>query len=466
MKPMTFALYFGNRGFFPQTLIAGARREMQDRLREFGYESLVMGEDVTRYGAVETAEEGRRYARFLADHRGEFDGVILCLPNFGDETGAAAAMEGVGAPILVQAYPDDLDKMGFHTRRDAFCGKLSLMDVFHQYQIPFTALTPHVVHPFSDAFARNLDVFARTCRVVNGMRGLTLGAIGARTTAFKTVRFDELALQRIGVTVETFDLSDVIRRVRAVEEKDPRVAVKAAVLRDYTTWPNVPESAFNTTVKLGVVLDEIIAEAGLDAIAIRCWLELEQTLKIAPCVVVSELNERRIPAACEVDVCSALAMVALQLASGRAAACLDWNNNYGDDPEKCILFHCGPVPRSLMTGKGRVVDHPMFAKALCPGCGYGPNTGRIAPSPMTYASAKTENGKVAFYLGEGELTDDPVADDFFGCAGVLRVNGLQGKLRSLGYQGYRHHVSCTPGHVAEALDEALRRYLGIEVTPL
>ena len=466
MKTMTFALYFGNRGFFPESLIAGARQEMEARLQELGYKSIYLDAAVTRNGAIETVAEGRVYARFLEEHRGQFDGVILCLPNFGDETGAVAALQDAGVPIFVQAYPDELDKMGFSTRRDAFCGKFSIMDVFCQYQIPFTALKPHVVHPQSDAFARNLDVFARTCRVVNGMRRLTIGALGARTTAFKTVRFDELALQRHGVTIETFDLADIIHQVNHVAETDPRCFAKAEVLRNYTTWKNVPDSAFNAMVKLGVVIDNLITTAKLDAVAIRCWIELEQVLKIAPCTIVSELNDRGIPAACEVDVGNALAMVALQLASGRPATCLDWNNNYGDDEDKCILFHCGPVPQSLMTGKGVVVDHPMFAKALCPGCGFGPNTGRIAPTPMTYASTKTEDGKVVFYLGEGEITGDPVAADFFGCAGVAQIPGLQDKLQAIGYQGYRHHVSLTPGRVAEALREALQRYLKYEFTDL
>jgi L-fucose isomerase-like protein len=173
-----------------------------------------------------------------------------------------------------------------------------------------------------------------------------------------------------------------------------------------------------------------------------------------------------VPAACEVDVCNALAMRALSLASGGPAACLDWNNNYGDEPDKCILFHCGPVPQSLMTGKGRVVDHPMIAKAFGAGCGWGPNVGRIAAGPMTYASCKTDDGKVCFYLGQGEMTADPIPEDFFGCAGVARIEGLQQKLNRIGYSGYRHHVTMTFGHVAAAVREAFTRYLGYEVIDL
>jgi len=183
-------------------------------------------------------------------------------------------------------------------------------------------------------------------------------------------------------------------------------------------------------------------------------------------VLLSELNDRGIVAACEVDVGNAVCMYALGAASGQVTSCLDWNNNYGDEQDKCILFHCGPVPAGLMTGKGRIIEHPMFAKALGPGCAFGCNVGRIAAGPITFASAKTADGKLVLYLGEGAITTDRIADDFFGCAGVAQIDGLQAKLQTIGYAGYRHHVGVTAGHVSAALREAFLRYLNYEETQL
>lgn len=464
--PLTFALYFGNRGFFPETLIAAARQEMKAAVERHGHHTLLLEEGATRFGAVESVEEGQTYARFLEQHKGRYAGVILCLPNFGDETGAIAALQDCGVPILIQAYPDELDKMGFSHRRDAFCGKFSVMDVFYQYKLPYTIFEPHTVHPAAAEFDRQLDQFAALCRVVRGMKRLTVGAIGARTTAFKTVRFDELTLQRYGITTETLDLSEVFLRFKSVDTAGDAYKAKLDRLKNYTCWDGVPSEAVTRMAKLGVVIDGIIAEFQMDAIAFRCWLELEKELKIAPCTLLSEINDRGIPAACEVDVCNAIMMRALGLAAQRPATCLDWNNNYGDDPDKCILFHCGPVPQSLMTAKGQVVDHPMFAKALGCGCGWGPNVGRIAASPMTFASAKTEDGKLFVYTGEGAMTADEIAKDFFGCAGVAHIPDLQRKLRIIGRAGYRHHVSMTFGRYGEALNEAFSTYLGYDFTSL
>ncbi len=457
-----FALFFGNRGFFPAQLMDEARAEMPRVLEAMGHACLLMPRDVTRNGAVETPEEGAKYARFLDAHRGEFDGVILCLPNFGDETGAVAALEEARVPIFIQAYPDTLDKMAPALRRDAFCGKFSVMDVFYQYGLKFTALKPHTVAPSSDSFREQVRYFDAVCRVVKGLRGMVVGAIGARTTAFKTVRIDEVALQRHGITVETLDLSSVFGRVDHVAHDDAYRAKKQALL-DTAHWEGVPEKAFDKLIRTGVVLDEIIAEFGMDAMSIRCWLEFQQQLGVSPCVLLSEMNGRHIASACEVDVGNAVAMHALRLASYEPATCLDWNNNYGEEEDKCILFHCGPVPKRLMAAKGRVVDHAILANAVGAGCGYGPNVGRIAPADITLASMMTWEGKPRFFLGEGAFTADPIPDDFFGCAGVAELARLQDVLLHVGRYGFRHHVSVTRGHVGAAVREALENYLGFEV---
>jgi len=460
----TFALFFGNRGFFPASLQEDAQREMREVLESLGHGVLMLERDATRHGAIETPEEGRVYAEFLRRHRGEYGGVILCLPNFGDETGAVAALQDAGVPILVHAYPDELDKMAPATRRDSFCGKFSIMDVFCQYGVPFTALKPHTVHPAGERFAANVDYFDRICRVVNGMRRVTVGAIGARTTAFKTVRIDELALQAHGITMETVDLSHVFFRMAELPADAPEVRAKADRLEAYTCWNSVPKKAFDKLVRLGVVLDQLVVEHGLDALALRCWLEMQQQLGISPCVLLSEMNDRGLVAACEVDVGNAVAMHALKLASGGPAICLDWNNNYGDEDDKCILFHCGPVAQSLMTGKGQVTEHAILANALGENCSWGCNIGRIAPGEFTFASMLTREGRLCFYLGQGRFTEDPIPEDFFGCAGVAEVAGLQDALQAIGYAGHRHHVSVAMGHVVEPVLDAFRTYLRYEAT--
>jgi L-fucose isomerase-like protein len=451
---------------FPGALMAEARQTLPRVLKEWGHDCIMLEETATRYGAVETPQEGRIYAEFLAKNKGKFGGVILCLPNFGDENGAVAALRDAGVPIFIQAYPDQLTEMSPELRRDAFCGKFSIMDVFWQNGIKFTIQKPHTVSLTSERFRQNIDFFDRVCRVYNGLKRMTVGAIGARTTAFKTVRYDELALQRHGITLEAFDLSDVFARMDKISTDDAAYKEKVAALQGYSNWEGVPAQSLERIAKLGVVIDAIVEEYCLDAIAMRCWLELQQVIGVSCCVLLSEMNERGIVASCEVDVGNAVAMHALKLASDSPATCLDWNNNYGDEDDKCILFHCGPVPKSLMGTPGRITDHAILRNILPAECTYGCNVGRIAQGPFTYASMMTDSGKLKFYVGEGQFTSDPIPDDFFGCAGVAQIPNLQDVLLYIGKNGFRHHVSCSAGHVKEALVEALDNYLGFDVAAL
>ena len=457
-KKMTFALAFCNRGFMPGELIYGARDDMVKAVTDAGYDYIMMDAELTRYGGIETRDEGLLYAKWLKAHEGEYDGVIFSMPIFADENGAITALQDAGVPILMQAYPDEIGKMDFAHRRDAYCGKFSVTDVFTQYGVPFTVLKPHVVHPLSPKFQENLRDFAAICRVVNGMKRFNLGCIGARTTAFKTVRFDEIALQKHGINVESFDLSEVFDKIAAKKDDDPAVAAKIEHLKNYTDFTHVPEKNMLNLGKLAVVIDEYIEQYHLDALALRCWNEMESHLRICPCVLLSELNDRGIVASCEIDMCSAICMRAMNLATEEPTAVLDWNNNYGDDENKVILFHCGPVAQGLMTCKGTVTNHKMFDKTD-PGSGWGCNEGRIKAMPITISNCQTKDGKIVIYASEAKFTDDPIEDGYFGVAGVAEIDGLQDKLITLAKGGFKHHTAIGNGHVKDVLKEAFTTYL-------
>lgn len=459
----TFALALGNRGFFPAHYMEEARTELIGILEKLGHSVLTLGTDTTRLGAVETPDEGRRFSDFVHEHRSQIDGVILSLPNFGDENGAMEALRDVDVPVLIHAYPDEMDRMGPGERRDSFCGKLSIMDVLTQAGVRFTNLIPHTSAPAGEAFAQNVHDFDRICRIVRGLRRLTVGAIGARTTPFKTVRADEVALQNHGITVETTDLADLFQRMDALKTDSKEFRACRKKLSEIAHWQNAPEQALDNMTRLKTAIDGLITEMGASTIALRCWTELQQKYGISPCLVTGDLADMGLPAACEVDIANAVAMYALGCASGEATSILDWNNNYGNDPDRCVLFHCGNVPASLMREKGTISDHAILSTALGAGRGFGCNQGRIREMEFTYSSMITKNGRLQFYIGRGVITDDPLPENFFGCAGVARIPALQNVLQWIGQNGHRHHVSLTPGDHVKVLQEAFETYLGYDV---
>lgn len=459
-EKMTFALFFVNRGFFPGEVIADARDEMKKALDNAGYGYICMDESLTRYGAVETIEEGMIYADFLAKNKGGYDGVIVCMPNFGDENGASVALKDAGVPILVQAYPDEIGKMDFAHRRDAMCGKFALCNVLRQMKLPYTLTKKFVVHPLSDEFKADLDNFASVCRVVKGMKTFNVGAIGARTTAFKTVRFDEIAMMNVGINVETIDLAEVFMRFEKVD--DERIKAKKAHYLTQTNFCNYPEAKLDKIARLGVVIDDIISEFKLDAVAIRCWNELEIKYGIAPCMVLCDLNERGIAAACELDVNNAIMMRAVSLATDNAVTLLDFNNNYGEAEDKYIVFHCGPNPISMVEEKGEIIEHLMFKKSYGEGSGVGVNKTQLKSGNVTYGSFKTENGKLIAFISEGTFTDDEIEPEFFGSGKVIQGDTINTVINHIATEGYKHHLCFSFGSKADAVSEALNKYLGIE----
>ena len=457
---MKLALLIANRGFFPSTVIESAREEMTTAIHRVGAEVLIPDVSLTRYGAVETAEEGRFYARFLAEHQGEYQGLVICLPNFGDENGIKEAIKDVNVPIFLQAYPDELGKLDFANRRDAFCGKLGLCAVLKQMKMPFVSSESFTVHPLSDEFEQELLKFLSVCRIVQRMRYMRVCVLGARTTAFKSVRFDEGALESVGVDVETFDLTQVFDKMKDIEDNDPRLSLWKDKLNATADTCDTPEYAILNQCKLGVALNKVRDEMQADALAIRCWSELQYEYKITPCAIMGILNEQGIPVVCETDASNAPAMMALALASGTGVGCLDVNNNYGDDPEKCIMFHCGPIPMNLMCGKGHMEEHKMFVKTQGENCSWGVNAGRLKAGVITVCGMRTENGEVRYFVETARVEDIELQENFFGTYGVVSIPNLQSKLKRMSEEGFRHHVAITSGDHAQAVREALTKYLG------
>ena len=461
---VTFALFFANRGFFPGEVIADARKEMIQAVKDGGFDYICMDENLTRYGAVETRQEGRMYAKFLEENKGKYDGVILCMPNFGDENGAAEALRDIDVPVLVQAYPDELGKMDFARRRDTVCGKFAMCHVLRQCKIKFTLTEKMAVSPLDESFAGDLNRFAAICRVVGGMKHFNIGAIGARTTAFKTVRTDEVALQNKGITVETIDLSYVFDMMEKVDEK--LLAEKKVQYQNAACFGNYPEEKLTNIAKFGVVMDKLVEEFNLHAVAIRCWDEFVTQYHIAPCLVLSELSQRGISAACELDVNNAVMMRALCLASEGPVMLLDVNNNYGTSSTKNIMFHCSAVASDFFTEKPSIGEHLMFKKTYGEGTGVGIVNGKVAPGKVTVATAKTEDGKIYGFTTNGKLTDDAFDAEFFGTGVVFENENLENIFRYMCENGYKHHVAIAKGEWSSAVEEALVKYLGYEIDVL
>jgi len=464
-KKVTLGVIVGNRGFFPAHVAKEGRKEILALLAKRGIGAVVLDPRSTTHGAVETLEEAKKCAALFAKNADKIDGVLVTLPNFGDEKAIANTlrMSGLDVPVLVHAYPDELDKMKMGQRRDSFCGKMSACNNLRQYGIPFTLTTLHTVAPSDPSFIEDLDAFVATCRVVRGLTGARFGAVGARTGPFNTVRYSEKLLELNGISIETLDLSEVFASMDALKDgsADVRSAIKS--IRAYMPIRKVvPDRAIVTLAKLGLVLRRWVKENELAGLALQCWTAIEVLAHISPCVAMSMLSEDLIPAACEVDVGGLIAMYALQMASCRPSALLDWNNNYGEDPDRLVLFHCSNLPKSVFTS-AEIGAHEIIKEAVGAANCAGVCEGRIAPGPFTFARVSTfdDEGTISTYVGEGELTEDPLKT--FGGVGVAYVEDCQSLLEFICSMGFEHHVAINRSQVAVGLADAFSTYLGWDV---
>jgi L-fucose isomerase-like protein len=465
MQKTTLGIIVGNRGFFPDHLCETGRAEVLRVLEKEGINAVILDPDDTPFGSVETLADAEKCAALFKKHAGEIDGILVTLPNFGEERGVANAvrLSGLDVPVLVQASPDEVGKMTVADRRDSFCGKMSSCNNLRQYGIPYTLTTLHTVALDSESFRQDLHQFAGTCRVVRGLRGARIGALGARPAAFITVRYSEKLLEKTGISIESLDLSEAFGRANRLNSDDARVKAKLDEIKAYVPTAGVPADALAKMAKFALVMEDWIAEQELVATAVQCWTSMEEFFGIVPCTVMSMLSNALKPSACETDITGAIGMYAMALASGRPSALLDWNNNYGHDPDKGVIFHCSNLPKDFFADM-KMDYQEIIAGSVGKENTYGTVVGRILPNvPFTYCRVSTddERGVIRAYLGEGQLTDDPL--ETFGGYGVVEIPNFQGLLQHICENGFEHHVAVNLSRCAAAVNEALSKYLGWDV---
>jgi L-fucose isomerase-like protein len=461
----TLGVLVGNRGFFPAELCEQGRKIIISVLKEEGLDAVALGPKDTKFGSVESLSDARKCADLFKANREKIDGILVTLPNFGDERGVADAIKlaGLDVPVLVHAFPDEPGRMAIEHRRDSFCGKMSACNALTQYGISYTLTSEHTMDPESSAFRRDLREFAGVCRVVKGMRRARFGQVGARPAAFATVRYSEKLLERAGISVESIDLSEVFGRAWNLSDKESAVVSKLDEIRGYVKTTRIPRESLLRMAKFAVVLDQFIEERELAGTAIQCWTSMEENFGVVPCAVMSMLSNGLSPSACETDMSGLLGMYAMIQASGKPSGIADWNNNYSDDPDKCVLFHCSNFPQEFFANKGLMDYQEIIAGTVGRDKSYGTMVGRLAPTDFTYCRVSTDDykGGIRAYVGEGEITTDPI--NTFGGYAVAYIPQLQALLRQICQQGFEHHVAINPSRIAAVVDEAFTRYLGWDV---
>ena len=465
MKKQCFGVIIGTRAYFNSELARDVRKQLLLTLEKEGYDYVILPEDATPTGSssIETREDGLKCAELFRQHRDEIDGIIISLPNFGFEIGIinTIATADLNVPILVQACDDENDKVDLDSRRDAFCGKISVCNNLYQYGIPFTDTTLHTYSIYSDLLAKDINRFAAVCRVVNGLKHARIGQIGTRPLGFNTCRASEKILQRSGITVVPADLSELLYAAQRIDNNDPELKAQIEKVRNYAKVPTDYEEKLVLQAKFGLAVEKWVEANEVDAVAIQCWDSLEQNYGCAACITMSMLSNKGIPAACETDIAGAVSMLALTLASGNPAALADWNNNFAEERNKCVCTHCGNFPQHFI-GNTDLKLGPLgvLGRTLGKINTFGAVYAKVSAGNFTYFRISTDDPKgcIKAYLGEGKMTNDAYGMD--GCIVVTEVPELQKLMKYICKNGFEHHVAMCRAEVADVIQEAIESYLG------
>ncbi|HOS89424.1 MAG: hypothetical protein WBK43_02950 [Prolixibacteraceae bacterium] len=463
-KP-SFGVIIATRNIFNFRLAIEARKIVLEKLDSLGYTTYILPGTETPTGNIEGYRDGVRCAAFFREHARDIDGIIVILPNFGDELGVvnAVKLSGLDVPILVQASDDENDKVDVKHRRDAFCGKLSVCNNFYQYGIKFTDTTYHTCRIESEAFEKDIHRFAAICRVVKGLKNLRVGAVGARPAGFQTMRYSEKILQQSDITVVPVDMSEILAAAEKIGEDSPEVMARARAIESYGTCMFRHREQLLRQSRFGLALERWIDENDVNITALQCWNSLEKNFGCAACVTMAMMGEKMMPSACEVDVAGAVAMYALALAADKPSALLDWNNNFDGDRNKVVCTHCSNLPRSFIQNDITIGSLDVLGTVLGQEDTFGAVKGKVAPGEMTYFRISTDDTKgiIKAYLGEGMITGDPYGMD--GGIAVCEIPDLQRLMKYLCKNGFEHHVAMVRGHVADILEEVIGNYLGWEI---
>lgn len=460
-----FGVIIGTRAYFNSELAKDVRAQLLKTITAQGYEYIILPEDATPTGSssIETREDGLKCSHLFRAHRDEIDGIIISLPNFGFEIGIINAISDadLNVPVLVQACDDENDKVDLDSRRDAFCGKISVCNNLYQYGIPFTDTTLHTYSIYSDLLVKDINKFAAICRVVNGLRHCRIGQIGTRPLGFNTCRASEKLLQRVGITVVPADLSEILYAAQKIDEEDKKFIEKCESISIYAKVPDAYKEKLKLQAKFGMAVENWIEANQVDAVAIQCWDSLEQNYGCAACVTMSMLGDKLIPSACETDIAGAVSMYALTLASDGASALLDWNNNFAEERNKCVCTHCGNFPKSFI-GNNDLKLGPLgvLGRTLGKINTFGAVYAKVSEGDFTFFRISTDDTKgcIKSYLGKGQITNDAYGMD--GCIAVTKVNNLQQLMKYICKNGFEHHVAMTRTDVVDVLQEAIDTYLG------
>jgi len=387
---------------------------------------------------------------------GRAERVVILQVTFTDASMTTEAALRIGRPISICAIPEP--RVGGRLRLNSFCVLNLASHALSLKDRPFSWL-------YADPLGLNgkleeLLEGRQECgkalpgpvptpspdgeQIVNAICGRRIGVIGRHPDGFDTCAYDPETLETLaGVQVDRMELQDLFSAARAVPA-DAVAALKMRVEARIEGVEKVDASQLDRSLRLRLGLDDLRAQRGADAFAIRCWPEMFTQYGGAVCGPAAMMGENGTPCACEADVMGALTQMILQEAAGTPVFLADLvDMDIADDTG--VVWHCGQAPISM-----RDPDAPATATV---------HTNRrqpllyqfpLKPGQVTFLRISQSFNRPKMVLSHGRILARPMA--YTGTSGVVRFERparevLDGIIGS----GLEHHMALAYGDFREVL---------------
>lgn len=447
-----------HRGVFSPELAKKMKRATLAAFAKLGIEAVTADEKMCAHGLVESSEEANKLAgRFQEE---QVAGVVIGAMNFGNEVPAAEAAD-IGVPVFLFGCKEEGKLTPGSHRRDAFCGALSIGAALRHRGIRYVFPESPICFPDEPGFLRDLDNFARACRVADGILDAAYGQFGPRPREFETCVFNEVSLlQHFGIKVVPFPLAEIF--TEAVNYNNAAKIKKImAEIKAMADTGAVNERQLERLARLEIVLDLHVQKYGLQGLALQCWTLIQEQYEISPCTVMGRLSQRGVPAACEVDIHGAISMHMLDLAADQPAGLADWNNRHYKLPNVFSAWHCGVFPPGMARKKPKLGPQKIIGQVTGDDKAMGVMEFEVKPGPVTMARlTETPDGEFKLLVAEGQVVK--AEGETFGAHGWVEVEDLDCLYRAL-LRDFPHHTGLVFGQVGRALVQACEF---LDITPV
>ncbi|MCP4402078.1 MAG: L-fucose isomerase [bacterium] len=324
--------------------------------------------------------------------------------------------------------------------------------------------------------------FIRAASAKAKLQGKMFGLFGGRSLGIDTGTFDPMQWRRqFGVDVEHIDQLEIIRRAEMIEAE--RTQNMVTWLADNTACICYDDNAL-TDEKLAFAVNcylatkDIIAEKGLDFVAIKCMPDLVNHY-IPQCISAAFLpgpydadgDKEPVSMACEADGDGALTMEMLKDISGGGSLLFGDVSHINDATNTLYIPNCGSQCTWFAGRSGNPAENlkQVEIRPSVRPAGGATVYFTAAPGPVTLARLYRDTGQYKMAIIPGEAIELPQEelDEFINARGKHQLPTMFVKvkmnLEHLVQEFGSNHISGVAGHYVEELVQVCNM---LDITPV